>query len=373
MANVLLYLEDFVEEPLKVKEVTFKPTGSNVRVDGDYIVTSDYRSKYTNGIGYIYWENILTGYYGVKIHGPTKNTEFSILVPDDTGSYNAKDLLADVTGSITNTFYITASNALFANSASYVISASYAQTSSIIVYNGNRTIKRSPYTTLNVGGDDLLEFVDNFFFPFVPATVAITDASTIYYETGSSQNSSIISTITVNDETSFGSASVKRNNVTWNTTISPAPASFTYTDTGISSSYSYVTYVQVDNDGSPTIINSTTKATSFIFPYLWGMSATAGLSGNDLYTAFTRQIVTSGNKTVSMIGNVVYLYFAYPTSYPALTSILDPNLFQVISSFEYSASVPVVSSGLTNTWTANYRVYRTTLVSDPTGDFQFKQ
>lgn len=315
------------------------------------------------------------------------------------GSYNISTSYAS--GSISASYSITASYALnaggtqdscswassslsashlngtvsFAESASWAsssISSSYSLTSSVIPYNGNRLIKRSPYTTLNVGGTTLSSFIENFFFPFIPATVNISSAGTTLYETGSTQNFSITSTVTANDETSFGSASILRNSIVWNITGSPAPTSFTFTDTGISSSYSYVTYVQTDNNGSPTVINSSTKAASFIFPYLWGMSTTPGLSGNALYTAFTRQVVADGNKTVNMVGNVTYIYFAYPTSYAILTSILDPSSFESIGNFEYSASVPVTSSGLTNNWMTTYRVYRTALVSDPNGNYQFK-
>ena len=158
----------------------------------------------------------------------------------------------------------------------------------------------------------------------------------------------------------------------WNTDSTIPPYSFAYTDVNISSNHSYQTLVQVNNNGSPTIISSNTIQASFIYPYLWGMSSTAGLTGNGLYTTFTRQVVTQGNKTVSLVGNVVYIYFCYPATYPDLTSILDPNLFEIINSFDYSGSVSVTSSGLSNNWTTTYKVYRTTLVADPNGNFQFK-
>jgi hypothetical protein len=48
MANVNLYIEDFVSSPLKTKRVTLKPTGSNVSVSGSSIVVTDEISKYTN-------------------------------------------------------------------------------------------------------------------------------------------------------------------------------------------------------------------------------------------------------------------------------------------------------------------------------------
>ena len=260
------------------------------------------------------------------------------------------------------------SRSFSAESASW---ASQSLSSSFVGFNGNRNIKRSGYIGLNVGGIDVVDFLDNFFFPFIPATVAISSGGTSYYETGSVQSFVINSTITANDEVIYGTGSIKRDGLDWNTVGSIPPLSFIYTDTNISTSYSYVTYVQTDNNGSSMVIGSNTKASSFIFPYLWGMSTTPGLSGNALYTTFTKQVVIQSNKTINLVGNTTYIYFCYPDSYPDLTSILDPNLFQVISSFQYSASVPVTSSGLTNNWMANYKVYRTTLIADPTGFFQF--
>ncbi len=262
--------------------------------------------------------------------------------------------------------------ALTALSASNVVSSSYADTSSFIYFDGNRTIKRSPYTTLNVGGSNIKEFIENFFFPFLTASVLVASGGTYYYETGSTQTFSISSTITANDETSFGSSSIYRDGIQWYSTTDPTPMSFAVSDSNISSSHAYTTKVQTGNNGSPTIISSNSRTASFIFPYLWGMSSTPGLSGNSLYTTFTRQVVSQGNKTVSLVGNVVYIYFAYPVSYPVLTSILDPNSFEAITNFQYSASVPVTSSGLSTNWMANYKVYRTTLLSDPNGNHQFK-
>jgi hypothetical protein len=255
--------------------------------------------------------------------------------------------------------------------ASSSISSSYSATSSIIPFNGNRTIKRTGYTTINAGGNDIYTFLNNFFFPFLPATVGISGGGT--YQTGSLQSPTITTTITANDETIFGSGSVFKDSALWNTKATIPPLSFTYTDTNISSNHSYQSSIQVDNNGVPTIISSTTTSATFIYPYLWGMSATPGLSGTSLYSAFTSQLVTSGNKTVALNGSTVYIYFCYPSTYAALTSILDPNSFETIGSFDYSSSVSVTSVGLTNNWTNTYKVYRSTLVADPAGNFQFKQ
>jgi len=273
-----------------------------------------------------------------------------------------------------------ATQSLFSTQSLYSTQSLFATSSissSFLAFNGNRAIKRNdPYFQgINVGGNNVNDFLDNFFFPFVPSIVSITSpSSTTYYETGSVQTITVTSAITANDEVTFGSGSVKRDSLLWNTVASIPPFSFTYTDTNISSSHVYQTFVQVDNDGSPTVISSVTRTVSFIFPYLWGMSSTPGLSGNTLYTTMVSHSITvSGNKAGYFWGTGTYIYFAYPSSYSALTSILDPNNFEMISSFEYSASVPVTSSGLTNTWMNTYKVYRLKLLANPQGYFQFIQ
>ena len=257
---------------------------------------------------------------------------------------------------------------------SYDITASYAasgsSTASFVGFDGNRSINRSGYTGLNVGGIDVVSFLNNFFFPFAPATVTISSGGTTYFENGTVQSFTIASTLTANDEVSYGTGSVKRNGITWQTIGAVSPGVITYIDPTISTNYTYQTFFQTNNNGSPTVISSNTKIASFIYPYLWGMSVTSGLSGTALYSAFTKQVVPQANKTVSLVGAVTYIYFCYPSTYPDLTSILDPNLFQVLSSFT-KTTVSVTSVGLASNWTTNYTVYQTTLVSDPSGNFQF--
>jgi hypothetical protein len=273
----------------------------------------------------------------------------------------------------TSSFAISAS---WAPGSTTPVSVSYASTSSDVPFNGNRSIKRNdPYFVgLNVGGDDVVEFLNNFFFPFIPSTVSITSpSSTIYYETGSVQSRAITSTITANDETIFGTGSVKRDGLIWNTIASIPPYAPSYTDTNISSSHTYQTFVQTDNDGSPTLISSTARSISFIFPYLYGMSSVAGLSGVTLYTAMVSHSIVpyTSPKADYFWGTGTYIYFCYPASYAQLSSILDPSSFQMYPSFEYSASVPVTSSGLSTDWMTNYKVYRLKLLASPSGYFQF--
>ena len=251
-----------------------------------------------------------------------------------------------------------------------------SDTASYVAFNGDRPITRDDpdFLGLNVGGDNVVAFLNNFFFPFLPATISINSGTT-YYETGSAHEITIAGSITANSETIFGTTgSVRRSGVDWETFPSASTYSVRDPVTGSNgvSGYSYEAFFSTDNNGSPTVIDSATKTITFIFPYLYGTSTTAGLTGTALYSALTGLVQTQGgSKTVNMSGTTTYMYFCFPSSYDSLNSIKDPNLFEILTAFEYSASVPVTSSGLEVDWMQTYKVYRTEIQSDPNGNYIF--
>lgn len=255
--------------------------------------------------------------------------------------------------------------------------ASSSISSSFVPFNGNRAIKRQDpdFEGINVGGNNVVDFLENFFFPFIPATISINSGTT-YYETGSSQNISIYGSITANDETTFleTTGSVKRDGVDWQTF--PSASTYSVSDNPVIGAsgvtgHSYVSYFSTDNDGSPTVINSSTKTITFIYPYLYGTSSISGLSDVDLYNALHKLVQVEGNKTLSIIGTSTYIYFCFPNTYDDLNSIKDKNGYEILTAFEYSGSVAVTSSGLSADWMKNYKVYRTKLNSDPSGNYTF--
>lgn len=235
-------------------------------------------------------------------------------------------------------------------------------------FDGNRPITRSPHQGINVGTSTVVDFLEEFFFPFQIASISINGGTT-YYETGSSVNISINGNITANSETIFGSGSIRKEGVDWYTFSSAS--SYSTTDTGVSSSTFYRTYIEVGNNGSPSLITSSLKTISFIYPYLYGTSSVAGLSETTLYSSLTKLVETNGTKSPSLVGISTYIYFCFPSSYGDLSSIKDPNNFEILNSFEYSGSVPVTSSGLTNNWMETYKVYRLLLQANPNGTFTF--
>jgi hypothetical protein len=203
---------------------------------------------------------------------------------------------------------------------------------------------------------------------FTSAAVSI-NGSTLY-EVGTSQIIAINGSITRNSETTFSSGSIRKNGgVDWYTFTSAS--SYSTSDTGITTNTSYVAYMGVGNDGTPTLINSSTKTATFIYPFLWGTSTTPGMNGSTLYTTLTKSVTTQGTKTANLSGTGIYVYFAYPIAYGALSSIKDQNNFELISSFEVSSSVSVTSAGLASDWTTNFYVYRTKVLSNGSNPFTF--
>jgi hypothetical protein len=274
-------------------------------------------------------------------------------------------------------YNISASYASSSLSSSYALSASNAKTSSYslggnLPYDGNRAIKRNDpnFVGINVGGTNLEQFIENFFFPYIPATISI-NSSTLNYETGSTQNISLNGSITANDETLFNTGSIK----TYTYTVANIPSASTYstTDTGVSSSTVYRTYFSCSNNGSPTIIVSSTKTVNFNYPFLYGTSSDASLNNLTLYTGLLKDYASTSytNKTYSFIGGGTYIYFAYPNSYPNLVTIKDPNNFEILASFQETLAVEVTSSVLVPGWKNRYKVYRLILPASPNGNFTF--
>jgi hypothetical protein len=108
-----------------------------------------------------------------------------------------------------------------------------------------------------------------------------------------------------------------------------------------------------------------------VYPYYFGAGA-AGKTGAQIRSDLNMDIINNTNnysKTLVSAGSQK-LYIAYPASYGALTSILDANLFEVISTFTAST---LNITGLDGN-PVSYRVYESNnLVIAGSFAFQFKK
>ena len=90
------------------------------------------------------------------------------------------------------------------------------------------------------------------------------------------------------------------------------------------------TFTLSANDGK----NNVSKSISYTFvsPYYTGVSTTGTLTETDV-TALTKKVETKGSKTVNYTTSQSYMVFAYPSSYGAISSVIDQNGFNVTDSF----------------------------------------
>lgn len=248
---------------------------------------------------------------------------------------------------------------------------------------GDRTVKRPGIPNINVGTKtNVADFLNAYFFPFLSATIGIN--GNLLYEIGTSNVINISGSTTLMDETSFSNGHVDQIFPLPQTTIySFGPATsyntntFTFTPLGAVSStweYRFVAYQNVANNGTPIIINSSTKFVQAVFPFLYGVSsANLTTGGTATYSGLLtgKLIQAKSNKTVSLTGTTGYIYFCYPAIYGNLINILDHNLFPQFGSFT-KFTVNVTSVGLVNNWTTSYNIYQGNNVTSPVGwNYQF--
>ena len=90
------------------------------------------------------------------------------------------------------------------------------------------------------------------------------------------------------------------------------------------------TFTLAANDGK----NNVSKSISYTFvnPYYTGVSTTGTLTETDV-TALTKKVVVKGTQTVNYTTSQSYMVFAYPSSYGAISSVIDQNGFNVTDSF----------------------------------------
>ena len=90
------------------------------------------------------------------------------------------------------------------------------------------------------------------------------------------------------------------------------------------------TFTLSANDGK----NNVSKSISYTFvsPYYVGVSTTDTLTETDI-KALNKKVETKGSKTINYTTSQSYMVFAYPSSYGAISSIIDQNGFNVTDSF----------------------------------------
>ena len=89
-------------------------------------------------------------------------------------------------------------------------------------------------------------------------------------------------------------------------------------------------------DNSGNAITKTTNSFTFVYPYYYGVCDEGTTINGDLIKSLTKSVTSKGTKTVTYTTNNQRMIFAYPKSYGTITKILDPNSFDVTSTFTMS-------------------------------------
>ena len=234
------------------------------------------------------------------------------------------------------------------------------------LFNWNRTLKALPQIGVNYGGTTVQEGLEAMFFPFLSAYMSLNGFGLA--EVGDDFAPQLIGSITLNDETLVSNrrifvGGVDTASFVGNSINQAAPANITTNET-------YQLRTDVDNNGSPTTINSPIRTQSFIYPFLHGMSADANLIQTTIYAGLTKLLQNQGNKNILLNGSSQTIYFAYDSSYPDLAQILDNNGFDVTGNFTQSL-LNVDSVGKAIDYTKQFKVYKSAVTTVNSATFQF--
>jgi len=167
-------------------------------------------------------------------------------------------------------------------------------------------------------------------FSYVAPTIALTSStSTALREKGTTVASLPLTATTGKRSENITGVTFYKNGVLVNTVASPTPGggAENYTDaSGFSDTTSYFARV---TDGTDTV-QSNTLTFTYVYPYYYGVGA-PGLSAANV-ALLTKYVIANTSSVARQFSptSQVY-YFAYPASYPALTSILDTNGFETIA------------------------------------------
>ena len=114
---------------------------------------------------------------------------------------------------------------------------------------------------------------------------------------------------------------------------------------GTTIAYTYSTPIQVklpcdDKYFKVQVVDDTNKVYEygtvpfkFTYPYYWGVVNTDTVVNEQAIKSLNKVVESKGNKSQSFTMNNQCMVFAYPFSYGKLTSILDPNGFEMINAF----------------------------------------
>jgi hypothetical protein len=227
---------------------------------------------------------------------------------------------------------------------------------------GEATFTPSNITTFGAGGIavgtdlgstpiSIQELMDMIFYAYAAPTISLSSSvSTALREYGNIIPSLTLSATTVKKSDPITSVTFFRNGTLVDTVATPLPNGGVETYSSTPPVTGPTTFYSRVSDGTSTV-QSNTLTYSFVYPFYFGVGA-QGLT-NVQIASLTKSIQTKQNTNTITSPTSQVFYFAYPSSYGFLTSILDTNGFETIGDYIVRS---VVITGLDGT-PQNYRVY----------------
>jgi hypothetical protein len=242
------------------------------------------------------------------------------------------------------------------------------------VFNGNRQITANVqgFQGVNPGGNDVASFLNNVFYPFIPGSITLN--SFAVQELGTTAINinfiGIINTGSLNLN-QFTNVEGYVNNVGRLPLLIPVVQNFNWSvgiNLNSTSNNVYIKATGVNQNNTPIQIQSNTQSITFEAPYYWG-SGQDNLTSAQITGSPRTKVVSSKPNPITLTYNTnnSRFWLAYPSGWGALTSIIDPNNFNITSSFTGSGMLLNLVNGSTHP----YLVYKS-LVNSTNSNFQIR-
>lgn len=179
------------------------------------------------------------------------------------------------------------------------------------------------------------EMWDGLLYPYVAPSISLSSSPNgSIQELGTS-----ISSVKLNTNTTKKTSNSNIVKIEYYKNGSLIDTNSTPTSSGGSGSYTDVveisnntTYYSKVYDDSPNSVNSNSIAFTYVYPMYIGSFNNSSPIESDI-KSMTKLITTKGNQSLSYTISSSRFCFAFPSSYGSLSSIKDPNGFEMISTF----------------------------------------
>ena len=188
-------------------------------------------------------------------------------------------------------------------------------------------------------------------------SVEILSVTSDVFEKGTSNTVIIKSNVIIDNGITISNAVLNKkvNNTTTTESIALVSGVNTLTTTVTDTTIISISFTATKSTLSTTI-NSNSYTINFVYPYFYGVSASQ-YTGSDVYINLTKDIaIKNYAKKYSYTTTDQYFYFAYPTEYGSLLSIIETSSnFNIVNDF--TISTVVVSN---SNWSHSYYLVRST-------------